>query len=236
GRRLGYLGRYREAIDTFAAGIKLYPTDPHFYRHRGQRYLTIRRPALSIADFQKAASLMRGQPDEIELDGAPNARNIPLTTLHFNVWYHLAVALYVRGDYGNALMALDSASHVSVNPDTRVATTYWRYLALKRQGRDADAAKLLSIATENLDVIENGSYLKALQMFAGQTTADFFVPKGVAIAKTASDAVTAYAASMSYFFAGQKTLARDTWKRMMGTDAWPSFGVLAAEADLERAR
>ncbi|MEP6763986.1 MAG: hypothetical protein ABJB66_06730 [Gemmatimonadaceae bacterium] len=236
GRRLGYLGRYREAIDTFAAGIKLYPSDPRFYRHRGQRYLTIRRPALAIQDFQKAAMLMRDKADEIEPDGAPNARNTPLTTLHFNVWYHLAVALYVRGDYGNTLMALDSASHVSVNADTRVATTYWRYLTLRQQAKNAEAANLLSIVSENLDVIENASYLKALQMFAGQGTADALVPKGAAIALNASDAVTAYAASMSYFFAGQRTLARDVWKRMMGTDAWPSFGVLAAEAELERAR
>ena len=236
GRRLSYLGRYREAIDTFAVGIKLHPSDARFYRHRGQQYLTIRRPALAIQDLQKAATLMRGTPDAIEVDGAPNARNVPLTTFRFNVWYHLAVALYVRGDYGNALMSLDSASHVSVNADTRVATTYWRYLTLKRQVKNADASKLLSIASENLDVIENGAYLKALQMFAGQSTADSFVPKGMAIATTAGEAATAYAASMSFLFTGQKTLARDTWKRMMGTEAWPSFGVLAAEADLERAR
>lgn len=236
GRRLGYLGRFREAIDTFAVGIKRFPNDARFYRHRGQRYLTIRRPALATSDFQKAALLERGKPDAIEPDGAPNARNIPLTTLHFNIWYHLGVALYVRGDYGNAQAAFDSCARVSSNADTRVATAYWRYLTLKREGKDADAKSALSIAPETLDVIETGAYLKLLQLYAGQTTPEVLLPSRGADLKTASDASTAYGVSMYYLFLGQKNIARDIWKRMMGTEVWPAFGVLAAEAELERLR
>jgi cytochrome c-type biogenesis protein CcmH/NrfG len=33
GRRLGYLGRWREAIETFDEGIKKFPGDARFYRH-----------------------------------------------------------------------------------------------------------------------------------------------------------------------------------------------------------
>ena len=234
GRRLGELGRYREAIDTFTVGIRLFPNDARFYRFRGQRYLTVRRPVLSIGDYQKAVSLMRGKPDEAEIDGAANSRDTPHATLHFAVWYQLAVSLYVRGDYGNTIIMLDSASRIAPNADARVAIAYWRYLALKRTSKDREAASVLAIAGEKLDVTESAAYWKVLQLFAGQTTVEALSPKrGLEIA-TASDAIIAYGASMTYWFAGQKNVARDLWKRMMGGNAWPSYGVLSAEADLER--
>src|ERR1700742_21058 len=35
GRRLAYLGRYRDAIDTFSRGIAAHPGEARLYRHRG---------------------------------------------------------------------------------------------------------------------------------------------------------------------------------------------------------
>jgi len=91
GRRLGYLWRFNQAIATFSKGIALYPDNPKFYRHRGHRYLTIRQFAKAQADFEKAAALSKGKPDEIEPDGAPNPAGKPRSTLQFNIWYHLAL-------------------------------------------------------------------------------------------------------------------------------------------------
>jgi hypothetical protein len=42
GRRLGYLGKFREAIDFFTGMIAKTPADPRLYRHRGHRYITVR--------------------------------------------------------------------------------------------------------------------------------------------------------------------------------------------------
>ncbi|MEP6906668.1 MAG: hypothetical protein ABI858_01615, partial [Pseudoxanthomonas sp.] len=72
GRRLGYLWRYQEAIDVFSKGIEKWPDNAKFYRHRGHRYLTVRDFPRALTDFQKAAALIEGKPDEIEPDGAPN--------------------------------------------------------------------------------------------------------------------------------------------------------------------
>ena len=90
GRRLAYPGQFKEAIDVFSEGIRKFPNDARFYRHRGHRYITLRRIDLAIKDFKQAASLVKGKPDELEPDGQPNARNIPTSTLQFNIWYHLA--------------------------------------------------------------------------------------------------------------------------------------------------
>src|SRR5690606_31538155 len=66
GRHLGYNGEYAQAIDIFDQGIEKFPRDARMYRHRGHRYLTVRCFDKAIADFEKAAKLVRNKPDEIE--------------------------------------------------------------------------------------------------------------------------------------------------------------------------
>jgi len=234
GRRLAYLGKYREAIDTFTAGADRFPRDARFLRHRGHRYLTIRRPMLAARDLTSAAALVAGQSDVIEPDGAPNAQNIPLSTLQFNIWYHLALAHYVDGKFPEALAAWDSCARVSVNPDLMVATQYWRYMVLKRLARTAAADSALTIARENPPLIENMVYLKLLRLFAGLESLDTVMPN--AGANNVADATTAYGVSMWHFLNGRTDQARDLWKRLDQSLAWGSFGVLAAEGELTRVR
>src|SRR6185295_15946089 len=40
GRRLAYLGRFRDAIDVYTRGVVRHPNDARLYRHRGHRYIT----------------------------------------------------------------------------------------------------------------------------------------------------------------------------------------------------
>jgi tetratricopeptide (TPR) repeat protein len=76
GRRTAYLGRYREAIAVYSEGLQKHPDSYRLYRHRGHRYISIRRFVRAIADFEKAAALAAGKPLEVEPDGAPN-RAVP---------------------------------------------------------------------------------------------------------------------------------------------------------------
>src|SRR6186997_1738741 len=43
GRRLAYLGRFRDAIDVYTRGIARHPNEARLYRHRGHRYITTRK-------------------------------------------------------------------------------------------------------------------------------------------------------------------------------------------------
>jgi tetratricopeptide (TPR) repeat protein len=235
GRRLAYLGRYRDALDTFTVGAQRFSRDARFLRHRGHRYLTVRRPSRAAEDLAKAAQLIAGTTDVIEPDGAPNARDIPLSTLHFNIWYHLGLAHYLNGDYDRALAAYDSCMKVSVNPDLQVATSYWRYLTLRRLKRDAEAESMLAIARANPELIENGSYLKLLRLFAGLEQIDAIQPRDQARA-TVADATTAYGVSMWHLLNGREKEARHEWRRIAESPAWASFGVVAAESELSRLR
>jgi len=134
GRRVGYLGRYKDAVRIFSSGAVLHTTDPRFYRHRGHRYLTLRCFDDAIKDFETAARLVEGKPDQIEPDGLPNAKNIPTSTLQSNIWYHLGLAYYLKADFARALTAYEAGQKVSTNNDMRVATSYWHYVTLRRLG------------------------------------------------------------------------------------------------------
>jgi tetratricopeptide (TPR) repeat protein len=232
GRRLAYLGRYNEAIEVFTTGLRRFPSDARFYRHRGHRYITIRRFDDAIADFRHAVELMAGRPDEIEPDGQPNARNVPIGSLQSNVWYHLALAHYLKGDWDNAARAARAGIAVSSNPDRLVSQTHWLYMALRRAGRAAEAAAVLEPIREDFDVIENASYYQLVRMYKGalpSAVVDGAVGAGV---RSSSDASLAYGLANWHLYNGDTTRALDHLNRIVSGGQWASFGHIAAEADL----
>lgn len=231
GRRLAYLGRYREAIDTFTDGIGRHPRDARMLRHRGHRYLTVREFELAAIDLAKAAALVAGREDEIEPDGQPNARNTPTSTLQSNIWYHLGLARYVSGEFAAADDAFRSCLAVSTNPDMLVATTYWAYLTLRRLGRDAAAAELLAPITPEMDIIENHTYHRLLLAYKHGSGVDDLL-KGAT--EGLDRATTAYGVGAWHFVSGRQTDAVRAWRTARQAGSWASFGAMAAEAELFR--
>ena len=232
GRRTAYLGRFREALDIYARGIRLHPDDARLYRHSGHRYITIRRFDRAIADLERAASLVAGRPDEIEPDGLPNARNIPTSTLQSNIWYHLGLAHYLKGDFERALDAYRECMKVSTNPDMLVATSHWLYMTLRRLGRDGEAARVLEPIERELDVIENGAYHRLLLMYKGEIPVDSLLHSTSSGAL--DDVTAAYGVGNWYLYNGQPARAREIFQRVVRTGNWAAFGSIAAEAELAR--
>ncbi len=231
GRRTAYLGRFRDAIDIFTDGLSRHPGDARFYRHRGHRYVTVRELDHAIADLEKAASLVKGRPDEVEPDGQPNARNIPTSTLQSNIWYHLALAHYLKGDFTRATAAWTSARDVGRSADNLVSASYWLYLSLRRSGRTADAAAVLVPIRADLDVIENGSYHSLLLMYKGERT-----PEDVlgAAPEGAGGSAVRYGVGAWFLVNGRQADATRVFRSIASQTDWPSFGFLAAEAELAR--
>ena len=233
GRRLAYLGRYREAIAEFSEGTARFPADPRFLRHRGHRYITVREFDQAVVDLERAASLTKGVPDQIEPDGQPNARNIPLTTLQSNIRYHLALAYYLKGDFAKAAPIWGQARDAVKNPDNLVSTTHWLYLTLRRLGRDADAARALDAVAPGLEVIENGSYHSLCLLYRGDRTIDDVLKTAGA---GSSGAAVLYGASAWHAVNGRTAEAQALWRRLVAGPDWAPFGVIAAEAELARIR
>ncbi len=232
GRRLGYLWRYRDAIATFSKGIAQHPENPRFYRHRGHRYISVRQFDRAIADFDKAVALIKGTKDEIEPDGAPNPTGKPRSTLHFNIWYHLALAHYLKGDFQKAADAYVECMKVSNNDDAITATSDWQWMTLMRLGRKAEAAKVLERITPKMEILENGSYHRRLLMYKGLEKPEALLDPAKADALTI--ATQGYGVGNWYLVNGDRARARETFEKVVAGTYWSAFGFIAAEADLQR--
>ena len=235
GRRLAYLSRYREAIDVFSRGVAKFPTDARPLRHRAHRYITTRQFDKAIVDFEKAAKLMTGKPNEGEPDGAPGRRPSPSATLKFNIYYHLGLAYYLKGDFAKALAAYRECMNYSTdNDDSLVATSDWLYMTLRRLGRKAEADKVLEPIKEGMNVLDNGAYYQRLLMYKGLRKPEEVL--GNDEQDPLQIATQGYGVGNYYLVNGDAERAKAIFRRVVAGSQWAAFGFIAAEADLARMR
>ena len=231
GRRLGYLGRYDEAIDVYRAAWAMHPTDARFPRHIGHRQISLRRFDEAIETFEKAAALTAALPDMVEPDGLPNAENTPTSTLKGNIYYHLGLAHYFTGDFDAAARGFEGASALAHNPDAATAARYWLYLSLARADKIEAAKTILDAVDADWSLIENKEYHELALCLRGDMDCDDTLERarneeGIGFA------TPAYGVAMSKLIAEDKKAARKLLEEI--TDRGPSaaFGHIAAEADL----
>ena len=233
-RRLGYLGRYKDAVVKLSSAIKKFPKDARLYRHRGHRYITLRCFDDAIRDFELAGKLVKGKPDEVEPDGQPNAANTPTSTLQSNIWYHLALAYYLKGDFKRAADAYKEAMKVSKNNDMLAATSHWYYMTLRRLERNKDAERLLAPIDGDFEVIENSDYLRLLRLYRDEVRPGALLNDLGEKADTLGNASLGYGLGNWYLYNGDKDRAMEIFRRITAGSQWASFGYIAAEAELNR--
>jgi len=231
GRRTAYLGKYREAIDIYTDGINQFPEDARIYRHRGHRYISVRELDNAIDDFEKAASLIEGKEDIIEPDGMPNALNIPVSSLHTNIWYHLGLAYYLENDLENALRVYLEGIKASQNDDMLVATTHWLYMTLRLLGRKDEAKEALMPIQAEMNVIENMVYHKLCLFYKGKLPLENLTDPE--FSSVMNDAM-AYGIGNWYFCKGEREKAKGVFQKILDGESWASFGYIAAETDFAR--
>lgn len=229
GRRVAYLGQYDEAIHLYSKGIALYTTDARFYRHRGHRYLTTRCVDKAIADFETAVALLKGKPDEVEPDGMPNAQNIPTSTLQSNIWYHLGLAYYLKGDFKKAEAAYKECLNVSTNPDMYVATANWYYITLRELKKEKEAEALLQTISKDMKLIENEGYLTILLLYKQQQNPDELYKSIFSNRNTLSNATLGFGLGNYYRLSGQIQKANLVFEKITAGNQWGSFAYMAAE-------
>lgn len=237
GRRVAYLGRYNEAIDIFSEGIARFPDSPELYRHRGHRYITIRQFGKAIQDFEQAAALAKDLPVTTEPDGLPNKLNIPLSSLQFNIYYHWALAHYLRGEFEEAARQFENCQLYANNPDLIVAVVDWLYMTYRRLGREKDATALLNLISDDMVIIENDAYYQRLLFYKGEKKAEELLnlDAGGGLSEDLLSLVTqGYGVGNWYLYNGDTLKAREIFDRVTSTAYWSAFGFIAAEADAQR--
>ena len=165
--------------------------------------------------------MIRGMPDEIEPDGAPNPAGKPRSTLQFNIWYHLGLAYYLTGDYAKAVDAYNECMKVSSNDDSVTATSDWLWMTLMRLDRKAEAAKVLERITPQMDILENGSYHRRLLMYKGLEK-----PEALLNPANADDLMIAtqgYGVGNYYYVTGDRARAREIFEKVVAGWKWSAF-------------
>ncbi len=231
GRWEAYAGDYREAIRVFTRGLRKFPGDARFLRHRGHRYITIREFERAVRDLERAAALVEGRPDEVEPDGRPNPRGIPVSTLHSNIYYHLGLAHYLRRELDAARAVYLRGLATAPNDDMRVATTHWLTMTLRRLGLAEEARAALEPIRADMDVIENTVYHRLCLFYKGELSEGEIVGEG---AEATTNDAAAYGLGRWRLANGDTGGAEAVFARILEGPSWASFGYIAAEADHAR--
>ncbi len=217
--------RYRESIDLYTRALALAPDDFRILRYRGHRYISTRQFAPASADLERAWKL------------APAS---------FDVAYHLALAYYLQGRYAAAAEVyakclaqtapaklpegFRSCADSSADDNSRVAMLEWRYRALRRAGRHAEASALLGTVREGMKVGSNETYYRSLLHYKGLRT-EVQVLEGV----TGNQFSTlGYALANHHWIEGRLAEACALYRKVVEERTWSAFGYIAAEAELSR--
>jgi tetratricopeptide (TPR) repeat protein len=229
GRFTAYTGKYREAIQLYSQGLEKFPNESRLLRHRGHRYISIREFDNAIADLEEAAKRIEGKENMVEEDGMPNAQNIPLSTMHGNIYYHLGLAHYFKNNDQKAVDAFKKCLRTSPNPDNVVSATHWIYTINCQMGRKSTGANYVKNIASNLTVIENEAYLKACLLYKGELQPAQIQkqPDG-----TATGSALLYGLGNYLLCEGDSVAAKQIFENIVAGDDWASFGYIAAEVDL----
>jgi tetratricopeptide (TPR) repeat protein len=230
-RRLGYLGRYRDAVAVLTAALARHPGDPFLLRHRGHRWLTLREFAAARADLRAAADACRTTPDATEPDGQPTPGRPPHSSLHYNVHYHLGLACFLLGDFAAAECAWLDCLAVVDDDESRVAVTHWLWCARMRAGDPAGAFAVVAPIHAGMDVVENVAYLNLCLLYRGDRA-----PVDLAPRAGSSGSALAFGLAHHALVTGDRARARAELAALAASPGWSAFGVIAAEAELARWR
>jgi hypothetical protein len=106
-------------------------------------------------------------------------------------------------------------------------------MTLRMIGRDDEAAEVLKRITPGMDIIENHDYYGLLLMYKEETTANLLLQQ-VRSRGALAIATSGYGIGNWYMYNGDDRKAAEVWREVIATGNWPSFGYIAAEADMKR--
>lgn len=234
GRRLAYVGRYQHAIEIYTRGLALHPESFQILRHRGHRFITLRQFDRAVADLSRAAVLATGSELEIEPDGIPNRLNQPLTTIQWNIYYHLGLAHYLNGNYEMAIEAFKPCLALSDNNDILVAVSDWMYMTYQHLGQNESADTLIAAISADWEMIENDSYFNRILMYQGEIEPTELLSVQPGVDQSLIIATQGYGLGNYYLTAGDTTRALEIFAEVLSGNNWAAFGYIAAEADSHR--
>jgi tetratricopeptide (TPR) repeat protein len=218
---------------VYTRGLEKHPKSYRLLRHRGHRYITLRKFDAAIEDLKLAAGLIPPSPTLMEPDGVPNKINRPISSTQFNVWYHLGAAYYFKGDFINAETAFKQCLNLSINDDLLVSATDWLYMTMHNLDKAEGAKLLLDQIGDNVVLIENDSYFKRIKMYKGQIPPEKLLELKPINAKNSIGLATqGYGVGHHFLMKGNKVRAIQVFQKVLETAAGRLLGTLPLRLNL----
>jgi tetratricopeptide (TPR) repeat protein len=223
GRAQANAWNYNNAIETYTRGIKIAPENAMLYRHRGHRYISTRQFDRAVADLMRASKI---KGDD------------------FDIWYHLGLAHYLKGEFTKAAVSYERCYAVAEKnrteteankegrDDSLVAISDWLYMTYRRMKKDPEAARVLEKITPAMLIKENKSYYERLLFYKGFKKEEELV--NVEKATDLEIATVGYGIGNWYLYNGDPKKAEEYFRKIVSGKYWPAFGFIAAEAELAR--
>jgi tetratricopeptide (TPR) repeat protein len=201
--------QYRQAIATLSRGIAIAPDNPMLYRWRGHRYLSVRELDRAMVDF---------------------TRGYGLDSLNYGILYHLGIVRFARGDFNAAADAFRRAQPLAPNAGELAGSTDWRWMALMRAGRAAEAQAMLADRPDSLPV--DNAYARRLKLYRREIGPDqVFTPADTADVQVAT---LSFGLGNWYLVRGDTARAREWFERSVRSGGWAAFGFILSEIELAR--
>jgi dipeptidyl aminopeptidase/acylaminoacyl peptidase/tetratricopeptide (TPR) repeat protein len=213
GRRAAYLWKYNKAIDIYTKGIEKFPDNAMLYRHRGHRYISIRKFDQAVEDLAKAAQL---------------------NDHDFDIWYHLGLAYYLKGEFDKALEAYQNCLKTAEDDDSLIAISNWLYITLRRSGKKDETNEVLErIKVKGMNVVENQSYYNLLLFYKGIMSEEEIMKQ--AEKSDLELATCGYGIGCWYLYNNGPQKAKSIFEKVVNhCKYWPAFGYIAAEVECAR--
>ena len=222
---------YRQAMALYTRAMELAPDDWRPYRYRGHRHISLREFDAAARDLEAAR------------ERAP---------LNWDVAYHLGLAYFLAGRFGDAAdeylrclgLAQDpdaraaqaedfrSCAQNGDDPESFVAMTEWAVRAALRDGRTEVVERLLEGVSEDLAVTENVAYYHDLLLYKGLKDVDELLNPGPDAPYRLE--TVGFGVANWLLVQGEEERAVELLSRLVADPWWPGFGRIAAEAELAR--
>jgi tetratricopeptide (TPR) repeat protein len=202
--------RLRDAIATFTRGIALDPDNARLYRLRGHRYISSRQFERAVTDLERAAKLDDKQ---------------------FDIWYHLGLAHYLKGNYARAAEAYARARDCATKDDNVIAASNWLYASYRRQKKTVEAARALERIRPDMNVQEDKMYFALLLFYKGLKQESEVFPGTLNDLETAT---IGYGIGNWHLYNGRPARAKEVFQRIVAGKEWAAFGFINAENELAR--
>lgn len=210
-RTLARLQRHAEGIENCSTALQLRPDSAPILIDRGHYYINLRKLDPALTDLSRVAA----------------------TKLEdYGLYYHLALALYIKGEFAKAVDAYMGCVRTAPTAENRTSCLAWQYLALVRAGRRDEAKALLDGFTPD-PAAPSSAYVDRLLLFKGVKTEQ---EVAAAMAKDPlQQATVGYSVGVWHLLNGREQQARGYFEKAIAPPAQlTGFGAVASYFELER--